>query len=174
MCPQAETWWILLPNKQHFFSRRKDLEKLKYGNPLMKSISPPAPLTYTVSSQSFVLHSLFTASQGSPSIRIWGQPLTDRVEAGTSRKQRLAIVCLSTPWKDHLHTFTTLQQLGYGQASSFGALDFTQEIQRIRHRGEYVHHPVAATVAHTPPAERPYLCAWSLISLVCLLCNLVL
>ena len=123
-----------------------------------------------------VLHSLLTASQGSPSICIWEQRLTDRGEAGkgTSRKQRLAIVCLSTPWKDHLHTFTTLQQLGYKQASSFGALDFTQEIRRIRHRGECVHHPVAATVAHTRPTEHPYLWAWSLISLVCLLCNLVL
>ena len=122
-----------------------------------------------------VLHSLLTASQGSPNICIWGQPLTDRMEAGkgTSRKQRLAIICLSRPWKDHSHTFTTLQQLGYGQASSSGALDFTQEIQR-RHRGEYVHHPVVATVAHTPPLEQPYLWAWSLISLVCLLCNLVL
>ena len=84
MCPQAETWWILLPNKQHFFSRRKDLEQLKYGNPSLKSISPPAPLTYTVSSQSFGA-SLFVNSE--PGITKYMYMRTTSNRQGGGRKR---------------------------------------------------------------------------------------
>ena len=87
MCPQAETWWILLPNKQHFFSRRKDLEQLKYGNPSLKSISPPAPLTYTVSSQSFGA-SLFVNSEPGITKYMYMRTTSNRQGGGRKRNFR--------------------------------------------------------------------------------------
>ena len=68
--------------KHKFFYRRKDLEKLKYGNPSTKSISPPAPLTYTVSSQSSGA-SLFVNSE--PGMAKFMRTASNRQDGGSKR-----------------------------------------------------------------------------------------